>query len=231
MKRALPYLNESPSKTFIADAYAAATKIKAAYGDIVKAAAASTGVHPTILVGFMTIENDQVKPEAKSYSCTPKRDATSDCYVGLLQMGAETAFDTLKAQVAGGCTPAETAIINKYLPGLIKGAGTVGLYTTWKKPVYAALMKAEFSIWLGALHLAQLMKRTTDSDGDFRLDHVIVKYNRGVGNYQKEVVNTGMKNADSATLAKNLPVLETRAYIVKFVGIDGAIMQARKAGF
>lgn len=231
MKRQLPYLQESPSKTFIGDALAAATKIKANYNAIVQAASASTGVHATIIVGFMAIENDGVKPEAKSYGCTAKRDASSDCYVGLMQMGAETAFDTMKKQVAGGATAEEKAIINKYLPGFIWGAGTVGTKDAWKARIYQALMKAEFSIWMGALHLGHLMKQYVDQDGDWRLDHVIVAYNRGRGNYITEVEKSGLKNADTATLAKKLPVAETRSYIVKFVGIDGAIVQARKAGF
>jgi hypothetical protein len=44
-----------------------------------------------------------------------------------------------------------------------------------------------------------------------------------LGNFIKEVVNTNLKNADTATLAAKLPVLETRAYIKKFVGKGGSV--------
>lgn len=223
----LPMINEKFSDEFSADALYAAKKYKSNYGNYIKAACASIGIPVDILVGFMVIENDRAVPDAKSYTCTPAKDKSCDCYVGFAQMGAATAFDTLKAQ-AVNLKPEEAAIYQKYLPGFLKPGGFVGFLASWKCQIYQALMKPEFAIWLCAMHVAQLMKRTTDKDGNYRLDHVIVKYNRGVGNFVKEVVRPGLQNVDTTTLAAKLPVAETRAYIKKFVGIGGAIEQSRK---
>jgi hypothetical protein len=219
----LPMVNEQFSKSFSADALVYARRLKTSYGSILKAASASTGVPVDILVGFMIIENDEGDPTVKSYTCTKAKDATGDCYLGLMQMGAETAFDTIKWQAAKGLSDQERAVVEKYLPGFLKPLGLVGFLGSWKMKIYKALQTAEFGIWTGALHIAQLIQRTTDDNGNVRLDHVIVKYNRGAGNYIKEVVNSGLKNVDTATLAKKLPVAETRSYILKFVGIDGTI--------
>lgn len=223
----LPMVDEQFSTQFSKDAAVIARKFKTNYGTYFKESSASTGVPVDILVGFMVIENPDGDPAAKSYTCTEKKDATGDCYVGMMQMGAETAFDTMKRQ-APDLDPKEAAIIQKYLPGFIKPGGFVGFLTAWKMKIYKALQNPEFSIWVGAMHIAQLIKTTKDSDGNFRFDHVIVKYNRGVGNFQKEVVRTGLQNVDTATLAKKLPVAETRSYILKFVGKEGSVIQSMR---
>lgn len=223
----LPMVNEQFSAQFSKDALVLAKKFKTNYGTIFKEASNSTGVPVDIGVGFMIIENPGGDPAAKSYTCTAKKDATGDCYVGMMQMGAETAFDTMKRQ-APDLDPKEAAIIQKYLPGFIKPGGFVGFLSSWKMKIYKALQNPEFSIWIGMMHIGQLMKTTKDKDGNFRFDHVIVKYNRGVGNFQKEVVKTGLQNADTATLAQKLPVAETRAYILKFVGKDGSVIQSMR---
>jgi hypothetical protein len=45
----------------------------------------------------MIIENDEANPTAMSYTCTEAKKATGDCYVGLMQMGAPTAYDTMRS--------------------------------------------------------------------------------------------------------------------------------------
>jgi hypothetical protein len=217
----LPMLQEQFSKEFTRNALGSAKKIKTNYGNILKAVSATIGVPVDVIVGFMIIENDEANPTATSYTCTAAKKATGDCYVGLMQMGAPTAFDTMRIQ-SKDLAPAEASVIQKYLPGFLKVNG-VGSLSDWKMKIYQALQIPEFAIWIGTLHLAQLMKATTDSTGQYRLDHVIIKYNRGVGNFIKEVVRTSLKDADTATLAAKLPVAETRAYIKKFVGKGGSV--------
>lgn len=226
----LPLIQKSPSTVFQADALAAAKKIKANYEPIVRASGKSAGVHPAVIVGFMVIENDGVKPELDSYSCTEAKRAKGDCYTGLMQMGAETAYDTIRIQYAKKQLNAEEAsIVQKYLPGLLKVGAGLQPFEQWKLKIYNALKKPEFSIWIGTMHIKQLMMASNN-----RLDHVIVKYNRGVGNFQKEVVKTGNINSDTTALVNALnanKVPESGSYIVKFVGINGAIVQAQAAGF
>lgn len=226
----VPMLSIKYADWFTKDATNAANKLRAQYGTIISEACTEVGVPPSILVGFVIVENTALVPDAVSYGCSVASAAKYLCSYGLAQMQVATAFQTIKDQ-STSLTPKEANIVQKYLPGFIKVAGFVGFLDSWRKQIRDALFQPEFAIWVCALHLAQLMKKSLKEDGSYKLDHIIVKYNRGSGNYNKEVVKPGLKDADTLTLATTLPVLETRNYITKFVGVDGSIMAALRAGF
>lgn len=226
----VPMLSVKYADWFSRDATNAAAKLRNQYGTIITDACTETGIPPSVVVGFIIVENTALVPDAVSYGCSPASAAKYLCSYGLAQMQVATAFQTIKDQ-SSYLTPKEANLIQKYLPGFIKVGGFVGFLDAWRKQIKDALCQPEFAIWICALHLAQLMKKSLKEDGEFKLDHIIVKYNRGVGNYNKEVVKPGLKNADTLTLATTLPVLETRNYITKFVGVDGSIMAALRAGF
>lgn len=221
-----PMVNEKYSDTFSRDAVVAANNIKAKYGSIVTAAADTVGIDKNFVAAFMIIENTSLDPKAISYGCTALAKSNYECSYGLMQMQVATAYQTIKDQ-ADNLKPAEASIIQKYLPGFLKIGGFVPILTiTWKQKIYESLLTPEFSIWIGTMHLAQLMAKTKKDFGDYRLDHVIVLYNRGAGNYYKEVIAKGLKNADTTTLMNKLTIAETKAYIKKFVGQDGAVLAA-----
>lgn len=226
----VPMLSIKYADWFSRDAASAASKLKSLYGDIITEACAEIGVPPSVVVGFIIVENTALVPNAVSYGCTADKSAKFLCSYGLAQMQVATAFQTIKDQ-STHLTPKEANLVQKYLPGFIKIGGFVGFLDSWKKQIRDALFQPEFAIWLLALHLSQLMQRSLKSDGEYKLDHIIVKYNRGQGNYNKEVVKAGLADSDTLTLATQLPVAETRNYITKFVGVDGSIMAALRAGF
>ena len=226
----VPMLSIKYADWFSKDAATAAGKIRTLYGSIISEACAETGVPPSVLVGFIIVENTALVPDAVSYGCTPASAAKYLCSYGLAQMQVVTAFQTIKDQ-STYLTPKEANLVQRFLPGFIKVSGFVGFLDAWKKQIRDALFQPEFSIWICALHLAQLMKKTLATEGSIKLDHIIIKYNRGVGNFNKEVIKSGFQKADTLTLATQLPVAETRNYITKFVGVDGSIMAAKRAGF
>lgn len=227
MNITVPAVQQQFSTQFSSDANTAAQRIKSTYGSIINAAAASVGIDPNIIVGFMIVENTPADPSAVSYGCSSTAAAEYACAYGLIQLQVATAFQTMKDQAAAGLQPAEMAIIQKYLPGFLKVQGFVGFLASWKKQIYQALLQAEFNIWIGAMQIAQLMaKNVKQFGGDPRLDHIIVMYNRGVGNYNKEVVKAGLENVDTATLVSSLTIEETQDYIIKYLGIDGSLMAA-----
>ncbi len=225
----VPAIQQRYSDTFSSDALKAAKSIKANYGSILSAASLDTGVDVNVIVGFMIVENTPADPTAVSYGCSSTAAADYGCAYGLMQMQVATAFQTIKDQAAAGMEQAEISIVQKYLPGFLKPAGFVGFLASWKKQIRDALFIPEFSIWVGAMHLAQLIANNIKKYSDPRLDHIIIQYNTGVGNYNKEVVKAGLDKVDTATLALQLPVAETRAYLVKFLGIDGSVLAAMRS--
>lgn len=224
----VPAIKQKYSDTFSRDAVNASKKIRSLYGTIIKDACTTVGINENILIGFMIVENTAIDPGATSYGCSAKSAQDRLCAYGLTQMQVATAFQTLKDQ-APKLKSAEVSIIQRYLPGFLKPAGFVGFLANWKEQIYKALMIPEFSIWVTAMHLGQLIIKNLHDFGSVKLDHLIVKYNRGIGNYNKEVIKAGLKNADTATLVRSLPVEETRNYIIKFLGQDGAIIAAMKS--
>lgn len=227
-KLTFPLVNKKYSDQFSADAMTAAKKAFAQYGSIIDAAASTVGVNKHFVVGFMIIENMALDPKAVSYGCSGKKQIIHACSYGLMQMQVATAFQTIKDQ-AHNLKSAEAMIIQKYLPGILKPAGFVGFLSAWEDKIYNALFIPEFAIWIGTIHLGQLINRTIKDHGEPRLDHVIIKYNRGSGNFIKEVVLPGLKNADTTTLVNKLPIEETRSYILKFLGIDGSVIASMRS--
>ncbi len=221
----IPMINQRYSEEWTQRAHLGATTIRSKYGSIIKQASDTVGVAQSIIIGFMIVENEQANPLAVSYGCSATAKANYECAYGLMQMQVASAYQTIKDQAAD-LLPGESSVINKYLPGIVKIGGFVGLLQNWKKQIRDSLLIPEFSIWIGTMHIAQLLAKTKKDFGQYRLDHLIVLYNRGVGNYRKEILNSGLKNADTATIVKTLTTKETKAYIVKFVGVDGAAMAA-----
>ena len=91
---------------------------------------------------------------------------------------------------------------------------------------FEALKNPEFNIWASSIVLRRLLEDTAQIDGTMRLDKAIVKYN--VGEYSRPTKTMAYKLGDTTTLIKsaNLPII-TKYYIVKAVGIDGAMMYFR----
>lgn len=211
----IPAVSEQFSSAFSSDAATAAANIRATYGDTVQAACVAFGIDPNVVIGFMIVENTSADPGAQS----------SAGAVGLLQLEPATAFQTIKNQ-APAMPASFQIVVAKNLSGFLKPAGLVGLLVTWKAAIAQALLDPEFNIWVGVAQLAQLANKSQKLDGTVRVDHVVVMYNAGVGNYYKYVVDTGLAGVDTEALIAQLGIPETTNYIIKLMGTDGAIMAA-----
>ncbi len=194
--------------------------IKQKWGSIITAASAAYGVDPNLMIGFILIESPDINPSAVSGAGA----------IGLMQMQVPTAWDYLCKQAPK--MPAGYAlVIQRLLPGLLKPGGFTGFLSSWKDKVKQALYDPEFNLWTGITGLTQLIWADMQQNkGALRLDHVIIKYNAGgddySGNYHRYVITPGLKNADPATLLANFPLAETRAYLIKYLGIDGSVVVA-----
>lgn len=215
----LPLIQQQYSSDFTADALLTASYIRNTYGAIINAAAASVGMDPNWIIGFMIIEsgtgNGSVNPNARS----------SAGAVGLLQLEPVTAWQTLENQAAS-FTPDQSLIISKYLPGYQKPGGFSGLKSTWLPQITALLTTPEFNIWVGTMQLAQLFLYIIKKTGDLKMDQVVIAYNAGQGNYQKYIYTKGLSTADTATIVASFPFSETDDYIVKLLGIGGSMLAA-----
>jgi hypothetical protein len=87
----------------------------------------------------------------------------------------------------------------------------------------AILSNSQWSIYVGSLTLAQLINGTIEKTGQIRLDHIIIKYNAGVGRFRSLVTRKGLESAsvDTTAIYNAVPIPVTRAYIVKLLGING----------
>jgi hypothetical protein len=87
----------------------------------------------------------------------------------------------------------------------------------------AILSNAQWSIYVGSLTLAQLINGTIEKTGQIRLDHIIIKYNAGIGRFRSLVTRKGLESAsvDTTAIYNAVPIPVTRAYIVKLLGING----------
>lgn len=221
----VPAIDMEYSKQFADEAPKAVKYIRANYGNIVNAAAKDVGIDPNVVIAFMVIESarmdgtGRVNPQAKSPVGA----------MGLMQLMPPTAFDTIEKQ-APVMSSQQAAIINKYLPGLLKPGGFTGFYKNYKLKLETALNDPEFNIWLGTMQLAQLFKYIINKTGSLNLAQAIVAYNAGTGNFNKWVVNNNLHKSDSTALVKGLQVAgglkESRQYIVKLLGINGSLMAA-----
>lgn len=197
------------------------------YSSSITSASNSLGVDRKIIVGFIIIESGkfdgsgQVNP--KAVSPVGAR--------GLMQLMPRTAYDTIVAQ-APVMSGQQSVVIQRYLPGLLKINGFVESYEKFEKKILDALFEPEFNIWVGSMQLAQLMKYSIKKSGTLNLAQVVVMYNAGVGNYDTWVVKNGLQKSDSTALIKGLQeaggLKESRQYIVKLLGINGALVAASK---
>ena len=196
-------------------------QIRSRWGSYITDACAAYGTDPNIMIGFIGIECPDLNPAGVS----------SAGAIGVLQMQVPTAWDYINKQ-APQLPPAFGAILNKYLPGLVKPVGGfTGFLSTWKSRLEDALYQEEFNIWVGVTGLSQLIWGDIKSNkGTLRLDHVVIKYNAGgddySGNYHKFVITPGLQHADPSTLLPLIPLVETRAYIIKLMGIEGSVIVA-----
>lgn len=194
------------------------------WGSIINDACAAYNVDSNIILGFVAIESPDLIEDAVS----------SAGAIGLIQMQPPTAFDFLCQQAASNNMPADYAtVVNYYMPGFLKPGGFTGFWSTWKAAITAALAHSDFNLWTGITGIAQMIwKDMKTNNGTVRLDHIVIKYNAGGdetrGNYHKYVITPGLQNADPTTLLNSLPetIVETKAYMIKLLGIQGSIVTA-----
>jgi protein involved in ribonucleotide reduction len=62
-----------------------------------------------------------------------------------------------------------------------------------------------------------------DKVGQIRLDHIIVKYNSGIGNFSRYVAKKGLESprVDTMAIYNAVPFKVSQDYIVKLLGING----------
>lgn len=219
---AFPIIQEKESDNFTSLMQTNIPVIRANWGTIIQAACDAYGVDPNIMIGFIGVESPDLATDAVS---------TANA-IGLMQMQVPTAYDYLCRQ-APKISPQYAAIVQNYMPGFLKPGplGMTGFLSQWTTQLQGALYQADFNIWTGITGLSQMIWADINANnGALRLDHVIIKYNAGgtdlSGNYHKYVVSAGLQNADPQTLLDNFPLVETKAYLIKMLGIDGAVMTA-----
>jgi hypothetical protein len=195
-----------------------------------------TGVPVNILIGFAAVESGGTRNE--------KLDLASK---GLMQVNTSTAWQTLKDQLQIatlgkfypyyiGCTTIFDVI--KPLPKDFWAASN-GKIRNEKAKDYlkikplspevnedirkAIIGNSQWSIYVGSLVLAQLINGTMDKVGQIRLDHIIVKYNSGIGNFSRYVAKKGLESprVDTMAIYNAVPFKVSQDYIVKLLGING----------
>jgi len=95
--------------------------------------------------------------------------------------------------------------------------------------IFEALKDYDFNILASAICFRRLLEMTADKDV-IRLDRAIVKYN--VGEYSKPTKTIAFNYGDTTNLYNNasLPKI-TKTYIVKAVGVSGALYFFTKKGY
>lgn len=223
----VPDINMEFSGQFTAEAPLAVKYIRKTYGSIVNAAARSLGIDPNLLIAFMIIESAKMDGSGQ---VNPKATSPAGAK-GLMQLTPATAWDAVTKQ-APVMDSQQVTVISKYLPGLIKPGGFTGFLSNYKDKLNTAMYEAEFSIWVGAMQLAQLCKYVINKTGSLNLSQVVVIYNAGQGNWNKWVVKNDLSKSDSTALVKGLQVAgglkESRQYIVKLMGKGGSLEAAIK---
>lgn len=215
-----PILQHKESDNFTSLMNTNIPQIRANWGTIINAASAAYGIDANMMIAFIGVESPDLNPNAVSGAGA----------IGIMQMQVDTAWDYLTKQVPQIST-GYTAVVNRLLPGLIKPGGFTGFLSSWSSKLEDALYDVEFNIWTGITGLSQMYWADIKSNnGNLRLDHVIIKYNAGgtdySGNYHKYVVVPKLEKADPETLLDAFPLVETKAYLIKMLGIDGAVIVA-----
>lgn len=207
----LPEIKKQYSTDFSRDAVLLATRIKGRYGSIIAQCATAYKVAQNIIIGFVVIESEG-KPEVVS----PAKA------VGLMQLTVETAYDAIALMVRKNeVLPNVRAIIARQCKGLLLPGNKLAKLSSVKAAMFTALKNPEFNLWVGTYLLSSFLKQDPKS-----LAHIVIKYNAGIGNYARYVTKKGLENADGATLYNTFPLKETKAYLLKFIGIQGSIWAA-----
>lgn len=225
--------NQPPWKS---QAISTVKKVKGNYLTEMQNASKLTGVPLDILIGFTAVESGGARNETLNGASK-----------GVMQVNTDTAWQVMKDQLSVstlgkfyplymGCPSA--FIVKKAVPKDINSAQNSSVraskasdYLTIK-PLSAELNKtigncivgnAQFSIYIGAYTLAQLINGTIKKTGQIRLDHIIIKYNAGTGRFRSLVTRKGLESAsvDTTAIYDAVPIAVTRAYIVKLLGING----------
>lgn len=222
-------------------------KYKRLYGAQFNEASKATNLPVSILIGFAGVEGGGLENE----KLTGKNGTPS-----IMQMSPLTGYQTLKDQLGtegvtiGSMYPFYKAIPNAFtlkkpLPTNFWASSNIKVrqqeasdYLSLKPidvvspMIFNQLIKdVSFAIFLGATHLGQLFLESIEQVGSVRLDHIIIKYNSGVGNYRRRVLNTNLKTADTATLVNQYSNFNkvTPAYITKLMGKNG-LLDVQKQG-
>lgn len=202
-----------------------------------------SGVNIDILLGFASVESMGARNETLSRGSA----------IGLFQVQPPTVYDTLKKQLNSttlglfyplylGCPSIFT--IKKTLAKDFWGSQNAkerqdpasdyfqlksNLDPEKAKQIYGEIKKciladSQWSIYVGATVLSQLINGTIKKTGQIRLDHIIIKYNAGIGTFANRVTKTGLESSNTDTtqlLSKANLTSETKAYIIKLLGING----------
>jgi soluble lytic murein transglycosylase-like protein len=221
--------NAGPGVTYKMAVIADIKFLKKNFSQYFNAASQYSGVPQTILYGFAAVESGSLGAKAISPAGA----------IGVMQESPATCYDTLARQLAAfnddnGLACAE--LLNTLAPNVFikmrePASKKASLYYRLL-PYYGnqtayrnALLNPYFNIITGAFTIAQLLMQSIASTGQPRLDHVIIKYNAGIGNFARLVTNRGLEKntVDTAQLKANIPMAETKAYIVKMLGINGSM--------
>lgn len=224
--------------TWKSQAISTIKKVKALYGKVLQEASDYTGVPLSILVGFTATESGGSKNETLKGSAK-----------GIMQVEVGTAWqvlsDQLKVDTIGNFNvfyklAPSLFTVTKAIPNPIGASANDPARNYLKiKPLksvsnlianYLTTADAKFSAYVGGLTLAQHINKTIKSVGQIRLDHIIIKYNAGIGSFSSRVAKKGLEKSsvDSTALYNTIPqnfasrkaeVLQ--AYLTKMLGING----------
>lgn len=225
----VPAIDMEFSGQFTSEAPPTVRYIRKNYQNIINAASKDIGIDQNVIIAFMVVESGKMDG---SGTVNPKATSPAGAQ-GLMQLTPDTAWDAITKQ-APVMSSQQISVINKYLPGAVKVGGFTGFYSTYKAKLKDALYIPEFSIWVGSIQLAQLIKKmiskTGETDMTKVLGQVIVAYNAGEGNWNTWVAKNNLQKSDTTALVKGLQVAgglkESRQYIVKLLGKGGSLVAA-----
>jgi hypothetical protein len=222
----LPLIAKKPELPFLRDLKNVTPKMISTYGKWFKEASLGTNVPLSVLYAMAMVEST-----GNHYTKSGTVNVTGDeRSVGIMQISPASLYETFKFEIKRNrLSPQSQAIIKKYLPNFKYTLGKFIPMSPNKSTLdmfFEALKNPEFNIWASSIVLRRLLEDTAQIDGTMRLDKAIVKYN--VGEYSRPTKTMAYKLGDTTTLIKsaNLPII-TKYYIVKAVGIDGAMMYFR----
>lgn len=208
---------KQPKGTYAQDIANALPVAVSRYAGYIRNAAALTGAPSQAILAFMVVENLQLIPTLKS----------GPGAIGLMQVTPSSAAYAINRQ-SKYFDAKEKAFVKRFVPNAWEPDGDIKSETALKSIVGAKLTIPEFNIYVGALLLSMYLAESEKKYGEFRMDHAIIKYNSGIGTFAKLVTNTGMGSKDTTTLVKNLPLAETKMYIIKVLGVNGSLHQVVK---